>query len=60
MNVMKPLLFLSNAFINTFGITQPTEKTANRAAWFIAIMLAAVILSVLCVAGITIHYLLSH
>jgi hypothetical protein len=60
MNVMKPLLFLSNAFINTFGITQPTEKTANRAAWFIAIMLAAVILAVLGVAGFTIHYLLSH
>jgi hypothetical protein len=57
---MKPLLFLSNAFINTFGITQPTEKTANRAAWFIAIMLAGVLLAVFCVAGFTIHYLLNH
>ena len=26
---------LAAAFINTFGITQPTEATRRRAAWFI-------------------------
>lgn len=27
------------AFINTFGITQPTEAQRRRAAWFIAGMM---------------------
>lgn len=49
---MRPLLFLSNAFINTFGITQPTPKNEARMAWFIASMLALV--GVLVVAAATI------
>jgi hypothetical protein len=32
MNVLEAL---ATAFINTFGITQPTDKTRRRAAWFI-------------------------
>ena len=57
---MKPLLYLANAFINTFGVTQPTPKAANRAAWFIAIMLLGVIVTVAGVAVFTIHWLVRH
>jgi len=57
---MKPLLYLANAFINTFGITQPTPKTANRAAWFIAVMLFGVIAAVGAVAGFAIYWLTRH
>jgi hypothetical protein len=42
--VMKPLRFLVDAFVNTFGITQPTPETEVRAGRFIAIMLSAVLL----------------
>ena len=57
---MKPLLFLSNAFINTFGITQPSPKAANRAAWFIAILLLAVIVTVVIVGVFVVHSLYRH
>jgi hypothetical protein len=57
---MKPLLYLANIFINTFGITQPTPKTANRAAWFIAIMLFAVIVTVAAVGIFTLHWVTRH
>jgi uncharacterized membrane protein len=56
---MKPLLFLANAFINTFGITQPSEEAADRAARFIAALIGLVILAVAAV-GITAIYLLSR
>jgi hypothetical protein len=52
---MRPLLFLSNAFINTFGITQPTPKNATRTAWFIACLLALVIVLVATVAAVVLH-----
>jgi flagellar basal body-associated protein FliL len=52
---MRPLLFLSNAFINTFGITQPTQKNERRTAWFIAIMLLLVIALVATVAAVVLH-----
>jgi hypothetical protein len=57
---MKPLLYLANVFINTFGITQPTPKTANRAAVFIAIMLLGVIVTVAAVAIFTLHWVTRH
>ena len=57
---MKPLLFLANAFINTFGITQPTEQTANRAAWFIAVLLAIVLILVATVGVVALHWLSGH
>lgn len=44
---MKPLLFLANAFINTFGITQPSEEAAQRTAKFIAFLIGLVILVIL-------------
>ncbi|MEO8736078.1 MAG: hypothetical protein ABI380_06025 [Edaphobacter sp.] len=52
---MRPLLFLSSAFINTFGITQPTPKTATRTAWFIATMLALVVVLVASAAALVLH-----
>jgi hypothetical protein len=33
--LMRLLYFLADMFINTFGITQPTQKTRKRAAFFI-------------------------
>ncbi len=32
---MKLLYFLADSFINTFGITRPTEKARKQAAFFI-------------------------
>ena len=57
---MKPLLFLANAFINTFGITQPDEASAKRAAQFIAFLIGLVILIFLSVAGFSIYILVHH
>jgi hypothetical protein len=36
---MRLLEALATAFINTFGITQPTVEARRRAAWFIFGML---------------------
>lgn len=47
---MKPLLWLANIFINTFGITQPTPEQANRMAIFIGLLLAAVLVGVVAIA----------
>jgi hypothetical protein len=57
---MKLLLLISNAFINTMGITQPSPKAANRAAWFIVIMLAIVITLVAAIATLAIHWASHH
>jgi hypothetical protein len=43
---MKPLLWLTNIFINTFGITQPKPETAERAARFIGLLLVLVVIAV--------------
>ncbi len=56
---MKFILLISNAFINTMGITQPSPQAANRAAWFIFIMLSAVVAAVATIAVVAIH-LISH
>jgi hypothetical protein len=53
---MKIIHFIANAFINTMGITQPSPQAANRAAWFIVIMLAAVLTAVATVAIVAVHY----
>ena len=37
---------LAMAFINTFGITQPTDATRRRASWFILGMLILTLLVV--------------
>lgn len=52
---MKLLEGLATIFINTFGITQPTERQRRRASWFIfGLLVAAIVLVAL------IGILLSH
>jgi len=36
---MKLLDALASLFINTFGITKPTDQTRRRASWFIFLLL---------------------
>ena len=46
---MRLLEALASLFINTFGITQPTDATRRRAAWFILgllILMLAVVATV--------------
>jgi ABC-type amino acid transport system permease subunit len=57
---MKLILLIANAFINTMGITQPSPQAANRAAWFIVTMLAAVIAAVATIAILAIHWASHH
>jgi hypothetical protein len=57
---MKPLLFLANVFINTFGITQPTEEAADRAARFIAFLLGMVILVVVVGGAVALYLVARH
>jgi hypothetical protein len=57
---MKLILLISNAFINTMGITQPSPQAANRAAWFIVVMLTAVLAAIATIAIIAIHWASSH
>lgn len=48
--MMKPLIFLANVFINTFGITQPSPESAERTARILAFMMLAVLILVVIVA----------
>jgi hypothetical protein len=48
---------LAGIFINTFGITQPTDKTRRQAAWFILSLLTLVLCG-LVAAGFLIAHLL--
>ena len=56
---MKFILLIANAFINTMGITQPSPQAANRAAWFIFIMLTVVLAVIVTIAVVAVH-LASH
>ena len=40
---MRLLEAFAAAFINTFGITQPTDAQRRRAAWFIAVLMVLTI-----------------
>ena len=51
---MRLLEALASVFINTFGITQPTDKTRRHAAWFILILLV-IALCVVATAGAIIY-----
>ncbi len=46
------LYFLADTFINTFGITRPTEKARKQAALFILALLLLLILAMVVVAYI--------
>lgn len=48
---MRLLLFLARAFINTFGITQPTVKQEKQAAWFIATLLTLILVGIAVIVG---------
>lgn len=54
---MRLLLFLARAFIQTFGITQPTPQQERRAAWFIGALCFAIVAAVVTafVAFATVH-----
>jgi hypothetical protein len=51
---MTVLYFLADAFINTFGITQPSEAIRKRAAFFI-LALIIVTVAIAVVAFLVIH-----
>ncbi len=51
---MRLLYFLADTFINTFGITQPNEKTRRQAAFFI-LALILLTLAAVTTAGYVIH-----
>lgn len=57
---MNPLLFISNAFINTMGITQPSPQKAKQAAWFIVALLIAVLAIILTIAAVAVHWASHH
>jgi hypothetical protein len=48
------LYFLADTFINTFGITQPTEQTRQKAAFFILALM------ILTLAGATAAFVVLH
>jgi hypothetical protein len=48
---------LASVFINTFGITQPSESMRRRAAWFIFGMLCLTVVIVV-VGGTVLYHLL--
>jgi hypothetical protein len=54
---MRLLEAFASAFINTFGITQPDDRTRRRAAWFILWMLLLV-LAGLCIGGLALFHLM--
>ena len=54
---MKLLEALASAFINTFGITQPTEAARRRAAWFILALLIAMLTVVVLIGLSFLHVL---
>ncbi len=51
---MSLLYFLADAFINTFGITQPTAKARRQAAIFIGCLLL-LLAGTVAVAGFVLH-----
>jgi hypothetical protein len=56
---MRLIEALAGAFINTFGITQPTEKTRRQAAWFIIGMLTLVVCALVVVGMVLFHFIRS-
>jgi hypothetical protein len=54
---MRLMEALASAFINTFGITQPTDKTRRTVAWFILILLVGVFIGLLAVGSLLLRIL---
>lgn len=53
---MKLLRYLARVFINTFGITQPTAKEENQAAWFIGALLIGLLVVFGAVITVAVHF----
>ena len=45
------LLTIARAFINTFGITQPTPQAERRAAYFIGGLLGLIVVGMIAALG---------
>jgi uncharacterized membrane protein len=56
-SLMKLLYFLADTFINTFGITRPTEKARKQAAFFI-LALILIALAAATTAGLVVRSLI--
>lgn len=56
---MQLLLFLARAFIQTFGITQPTPERERRIAWMLAGLMLLVVFVVVAV-GMLLHTWFTH
>ncbi len=56
---MKLLLFLARAFIQTFGITQPTPERERRVAWLLAALMLLVV-AIVTGTGILLHAWFTH
>jgi hypothetical protein len=54
---MRLLEALASAFINTFGITQPTDKARRRAAWYILGLLTVLLAAVVAAGSLIFHLL---
>lgn len=54
---MKLLDALASLFINTFGITQPTDQTRRRASWFIFLLLVLALSVVATVGALIYHWM---
>lgn len=57
---MKLIEFISNAFINTMGITKPSPRGSMRAAWIIGFMLLGVLVAVTLMAALGLHLIAHH
>ena len=56
---MRLLEALAAVFINTFGITQPSDEARRRAAWFI-LGLLILMLGVVCAIGYAFYVAMHH
>jgi hypothetical protein len=56
-NFMRLLEALASAFINTFGITQPSGQMRRRAAWFIFSLLLIALCMISLAAAMIFHML---
>jgi hypothetical protein len=54
---MRLLETLASAFINTFGITQPTDRTRRHVSWFILGMLILVLCVLTFLAFVLFHFI---
>jgi hypothetical protein len=59
LNVMRILEALASIFVNTFGITQPTDEMRRKAAWYIFGLLILA-LGVVTAIGFVLYQVIHH